>query len=1549
MLFDDIQPVNPDAGDQFSGIQQTAPEPSGPIQFSQIQPIQPPQPDAEDRRNGYTPSTGDDPRYRQKVGPIGAAVAGAAPAVAPVTAAIGAGVRGAALGTALFPELAPWSTIGGGLAAGLIASGVVGKIQDWLRDKYGPSTGPLSKEYEAAAAAQHPLAYNVGRAAPIAAGMTTGNVSPAVRAGSAALFGGVDVLQQGITKGFGNIDPTEALVQAGAGAVLPQAREWAGGARPGLATEKPAVYQEGTVPSGGEPGTGAIVPKTNLGKGLDNTGAVEEPQDIAERQDQASKTAPFNTPPAKGVAAPQPPVPGANIQHGGAPGPDERYGATILGSGSDRMGLKDEIVGPGTRVDGAPTTVVETPPADRPVPADVSAAISPEPPPTSPAAPAPPVAGPALGPAEAPVAQAPVQSPQPSVPTSPSAAPTFTGRFGRPVTAQPVIKTIAQQIAKDPTLQRLYGKPPETPTPPVPTQPSAAPVPVPAQQLIAKGFPADLVQYLKPHEAQDILSAEPGTDREWAIIKGHESQARDRAGQAEAAQDYLRQRPTEAAVATARRNAAAGQPPRLPPDQVQQVIHDAIVKSADRDIVKEPMPSIANSSNDPDGPITIDPHADISPEYQRLLAAHETIEDELEKLGFDPKGEGHDLATMGEKSLAEAMGVDWDKYSKTIARIAPEIEGQTVTPEMRARWQAQGLHIDPMEDIGHHTNKEIQGDLQHDLQSPDLGQVPPAESIEKPSVPQAENTATPEDLSISPFLRRQPTKTQEAIAQSTGRPQPQSLGAAVPGASEGEGGMGSGKVPPPNAIHPDPHDPTNPAADPTGQAYADSLYDRFNLMRSRLRNAYQSMRDYYMKAPKQTNEEWEQIGKAYTRHEEDQLPANLLPAYEYFRDRVAPKQQEVARQVYALNKKWGWLQMDDPDAESPTRFLSRQEVSDEVVPRGEDVLTGQNMTGWDPSTAPRDFKLAVEAGEDGHFRPDGKSFLVKDNGDGTSLTRWDGKEPAKYDYQRPGADPDNPDISPLNVGDHIKVEGKDYMIGHADAHHVEDQGLINPLTGNPIEYNKNALTASMVSTEGLLRSRDIMKLLDDIITDPKYKDEFVVGGSREAEAEAKAKWGGLYKTNLDQFQGTPGKPLYMSQATAQALNDFKKPGFKTPDWLTNTANALIKTLYVPGFPIHDLNVGAQWFIGKPWAHTQAWQGLLQDFPKAYKDVMSQGDLQQEIRHAGGSTQLFSVLDDANRETVYRNAGQEMVKNSPFWQKVADKAGINVPQLAQDVYDYSRRNMWKINDMLYTQQYMTFKRMGMSPEEAVKATEQFIPNYRINNKVLGQRWLAQLYKTPGLSLFGPYHAGLWSSWQRVMVNAATGNPDERKAAIVSMIAMGVAGMFIKPYILDPIAKAATGNPNAEFAPRGMLTIPSQLGKIATGQQGYESAVPNLFTPSLPVSAATSAVRNLDWAGQPLIPRNDLRRPGNVVRAGLQGVDAAGKLLLPPYSTVASNLAEKGTSPGRALRKEITGNLGIRDPSQASVNYLANIKQNNARLQKEHRPGPLERGYNKLTGQ
>ena len=868
-----------------------------------------------------------------------------------------------------------------------------------------------------------------------------------------------------------------------------------------------------------------------------------------------------------------------------------------------------------------------------------------------------------------------------------------------------------------------------------------------------------------------------------------------------------------------------------------------------------------------------------------------------------------------------------------------------------------------MPPLEHHTDKDIAADFRQDISEPALGQAAPAQE------PVDMTTPIPDFLRATktPPLPSEGGPPLQAMARKSMPQQIRDWGLPIPEAvlnkwDEMTDGGNGGKVPPPTSLAPNPNSPSTPPPFATQQAidYAKSLYDKFNLMQTRLRNAFDPLRKMFRLAPTGSNEDWTAVGQAWTRKTEDQLPDNLKPLYDYYSKTIAPQQQALYEDVFKRNKKWGLLNLDNPHEGLLTRYLPRQLLSEDVVPRSDEAITGQNILGLENPLRLRDFHTAVEVDENGNVRPGAQPRLIKDNGDGegtewVAKTKGEGAVPTTFKYE---VGEDDPGIS--KVGTYFSTpDGRRFMVDHADVGHIRDAGIVDPKTGQPLDYNENPVTASMASMESLIRARDTMKLLDDIKSDPKYMitKKNPNGNFTTNEDIARARWGGLYTTNLEQFKGGPGRPLYMAQGTSEALNDFKGAKIWTPNGLEQAATGLIKSMYVPGWPIHALNVAANWFIGKPWYRTEAWAGLLNDFPIAFKDVMEYGPIQKEISDAGGRTQLYGVLDEKARQEIFQNVGQQMIKDSPFWQDFAKKTGVNVPQLAQNVWNWSRKELWRSNDLLYTQQYMTFRRMGLSPEAAVNRTEQFITNYRVNNRVMGQRWLARVYKTPALSLFGGYHAGLWNSWQSVGEGLGQGikalqgkdyDPEQLKQAMSATIAMGVLGMFVKPFLFDPLAQAVTGNPNAEFGPRGMLTIPSQLSKIATGQQGYESAVPNVFTPSLPISGMMGAIRNLDWTGQPLVPRNNLTRPGNAVRAGLQAVDAAGRVLVPPYSSLASDLAEKGTNPLRVAGKMVTQNLGIKNPSGASTNYMANIQKNNARIQKEHRAGPLERVYNKLTG-
>ena len=544
----------------------------------------------------------------------------------------------------------PWIGIPAGLAAGFIASGVVGKIQDWLRQRYGPSTGPLSQEYEAAAAAQQPLAYQAGRVAPIAAGMTTGaGVSAGVRAVSGALLGGADVAQQAITKGPGNIDWREAGIQAGAGALLPQARPWAGGAR--------TSAQQGETP----------------------VGKPAAPDQLAEQQAQGQQTeASGVTSSAKGSAEQKPPP--ANSRLAQVDQNTVLPGETISVVQSNRQGFK-EGVNPAREqgIQGAPSTVIDS----AAIPADVQAAVSPMP-------------------------QSAVEPPN----TPPASVLPVSSMPNAPISS---------------------------------VQPSAAPIPTPAE-----------------------------TGLEGARV------------------------PSQPEAATPQSPTPTGLEGQVP--NAQQLVENAFNAAVNRPIVRQPMPSIANSSKDINGPVVVDPR--IPDEYVQPLAVHETVEQTLMAHGM-PYDQAHQIATAAERTVAEqTLGLDWDKYSSDIAKLAPAIEAQKVMPDT---WANLNLHENPYAAIGHHTDKDILGDLRQDEATPELGQPagPEQFSTIKPEEPPT-GGKEPDLNEIPDFLRRPAATAYEAQEEGT----PHSLGAAAadmekengqapppPGAEKAINAGNPGKVP----------------------------------------------------------------------------------------------------------------------------------------------------------------------------------------------------------------------------------------------------------------------------------------------------------------------------------------------------------------------------------------------------------------------------------------------------------------------------------------------------------------------------------------------------------------------------------------------------------------------------------------------------------------------------------------------------------------------------------------------------------------------------------
>lgn len=124
-----------------------------------------------------------------------------------------------------------------------------------------------------------------------------------------------------------------------------------------------------------------------------------------------------------------------------------------------------------------------------------------------------------------------------------------------------------------------------------------------------------------------------------------------------------------------------------------QDLAQATQRAMRRPIVKTPMPSGANSSRDPNGPVYIDPR--IPDQFHRPLAVHETVEADLMARGA-PYEKAHEIATQAERRVVGEK--DWASYSEAMNGYLAKIEQEKIPPGRLP----PDLHVNPDEAIGHH-------------------------------------------------------------------------------------------------------------------------------------------------------------------------------------------------------------------------------------------------------------------------------------------------------------------------------------------------------------------------------------------------------------------------------------------------------------------------------------------------------------------------------------------------------------------------------------------------------------------------------------------------------------------------------------------------------------------------------------------------------------------------------------------------------------------------------------------------------------------------------
>jgi hypothetical protein len=989
---------------------------------------------------------------------------------------------------------------------------------------------------------------------------------------------------------------------------------------------------------------------------------------------------------------------------------------------------------------------------------------------------------------------------------------------------------------------------------------------------------------------------------------------------------------------------------------ITDAVRASILRAQGRPIVADhPIVSGAISSKDPNGPVYVDPS--VPTEYRPFVRIHETVEDGLEALGMKYP-QAHEIATEAEKTTVENAGVDYAKYSKWWDDHLPVIGKQNVDPRF---YDTLGLASDPFADIGKHRFGDVDFSTGANAPAPESGKLSNEAKLDEKAVLTRLRGKGYNDVAdmlekmpdedrargISYANEMYPEEAPKAAAPETvptgkttieingkkaelENAKPFSILAKVKemmGDTSGGGPLpGKGNRA---------NDPLAIERNKSAQAYGDSLPALFQTRRARADNIDTFIRTHMNPLEKLTTAERTQLHDADENNTIKSLPQNLQDAYE---KSIAPLK---AAYYEALD---GAKALGAQDIPNLYKGLTKSFVPRiakgtlEPLPETNDAMVRlRSLTDYSPSLEERKLFSA----DDG-----AGTRLTVEPRDNNTMTIWrNGK----------GTNTQTPVGFKGKAGDTLPLFGKQFTLDHATTDELTRD--VKGVDGKPLQWEKDPIVwaNALRNVKGVY---DNLRLAQDISESDGFKNN-----TTTKIDEARARGYNLNPTSLKTLatDSKTGKQIYMPNAIKWPLDDFAHAGFNSDalEKANQAASALIKTMYTFGSPIHALNVLDTAIIGRgfDWLNPKAYKTMVTTGLQAIKSVSDPNDaLYSVLANHGTGLLSRNVLNSDLISNLAKQAGIQMKKNPSMWDPIAKGLGIDVPALGKSMYDYSRLHMWQMSDMLIVQRVLeNMKLHGLNLDDAIAATHQTIPNYQIGSTLLGSRLMAQMARTPALSLFGLYHGGLWRSYGQMISHAVAGDtPAKRNAAIGQLMMLGVMGYAVYP-MLDKFAQYVTGNDKATFGRRGLSAIPGNMYDFLNGEKtgkDYVQTAQNIFTPSLLAQASIHLLGNKDWTGKDILPPRNYYQPGTAIRGALRVGNEAAKSLVPPYGTIADAAqmaARQGGGAGTVAKKFIERNVGINEPSQASQNWLARLPITSAsdEIKRRQNAGPFERVYNALT--
>ena len=554
----------------------------------------------------------------------------------------------------------------------------------------------------------------------------------------------------------------------------------------------------------------------------------------------------------------------------------------------------------------------------------------------------------------------------------------------------------------------------------------------------------------------------------------------------------------------------------------------------------------------------------------------------------------------------------------------------------------------------------------------------------------------------------------------------------------------------------------------------------------------------------------------------------LTPDEQHVYDNSIPYAQEYFKNAMDEYNAVGGKQAEYDTGIFPRFAIGKGGIIDRMfdsASRGQGPIIGKRLSA--PSATKTRTTFALE-------HPDGTRQVVT-LGANNSMTAWDNGKPsliANFD-------------GPLKLG--MELKGDNY-----DGAKIKQATFSEAQQHTDTTYFPNAVETLLRKGQEYRAATRTLQTMDRLKTSP----EFAQFAAHQDSINVPDTWRKA-DTSLPGLDGWKFEPNIAETLEDYASNKTQSGVVQALDFIKNS---MLKAMFLWPLP-HMNNEALHWIPSRGlegWFTPDGIKELQQNAGPAIESVLKQDALQREITEAGGQLMYPQVYNEYYWKSRIDATLKEVKTQEPFIQMAKDLA-MTPFKLASKMSEFSNKSMWAVRDMMVTELYSAekAKNPNLSSQELMQDIERHMPNYRIPNRVMGSRSIAQIMKNPLITVFSYYHYGMAKSFgefakslaapmQGQDINWRTAGQEFTNG--VSKAAMlGAMYAIIYP-AMDKTMEMASGIPG-KFRRAGGLALAEKAGNVLIGKEPPQNLINALITTNPSLQAAIEIKSNRDlFTGQ-----------------------------------------------------------------------------------------------------